>query len=213
MRPYLILFALLLAISAAIMFAPFDASVVVKEGGVVESATAILYGVLIALILLLRKMRWPRGNYLSALILLVLLFRELDFDKAFTTMGIFKTTFYKSSGIPALEKLVALIVIVLISVTFIVFLKHYQKNFLAGIRRLSQPELGVAMAVFLGLFSKLILDGLPRKLAGMGLSPGDFVTKKHEVLEETLELGIPVSLLVSFYYLCRRAKPHEEEQG
>ena len=213
MRPYFILFALLLAISAAIMFAPFDASVVVKEGGVIENATVILYGVLIALILLLRKMRWCRGNYLSALILLVLLFRELDFDKAFTTMGIFKTSFYKSPSVPLLEKLEAFVVIVLIAVIVTVVLRYYLKNFLTGIRQHRQPELGVAMAVILGLFSKLILDGLPRKLTKMGFPTGDIVSRKHEVLEETLELGIPVSLLLSFYYLCRRADRHEEAKG
>lgn len=150
-------------------------------------------------------MRWRWGNYLSALILLVLLFRELDYDKAFTTMGIFITSFNKPASVPPGGKLGALIAIALIAVIVIALLKQYLRSFLSAVRQLRKAKLGVAMVIALGIFSKVILDGLPRKLVKMGFSPGDFMPKKHGVLKETLELGIPVSLLVSFYYLCRRA--------
>ena len=104
MKPYVILLISLLVVSGVLIFTPFEKGFLVKEGGVIEVSTVVLYGVLIGLLLVLRNLRWLWGNILCSLCVLVLLFRELDFDKAFTTMGIFKSNFYKSDSISLLEK-------------------------------------------------------------------------------------------------------------
>lgn len=203
MKPYLILVLSLLVVSGALICAPFEKGFIVKEGGVIETATVVLYGVLIALLVFLRRLQWFWGNFLCALCLLVLLFRELDFDKAFTTMGIFKSNFYKSETISIVEKSAGLLVILIILAVFGTTLKRYGKGLLTGIKQLKKPELGVLTAVLLAMVSKLILDGLPRKLGDIGITLNDFLHEHYGIVEEVLEVGIPLSLLMSFYYLCR----------
>lgn len=213
MKSYFALLTLLVLTSVALIFLPFDKDFVVKEGGVIEVATVVLYGVLIVLLLALRKLRWFWGNFLCACCLLVLLFRELDFDKAFTTMGIFKSNFYKSESISLLEKSSGLAVTLLIVAIFFVTLKHYGKSLLSAIRQLKPPEVGVAIAVGLAMVSKLILDGLPRKLENVGLPLNSFLEENHWIFEEVFELGIPLSLLLSFYYLRLHSSEGRTRQG
>ena len=66
----------------------------IEEGGVIE--TLSVFGYFLCVLLMLLKGKWPyikKYNYF--LILVILLgFRELDFHKRFTTMGIFKSKFY-----------------------------------------------------------------------------------------------------------------------
>lgn len=201
MKPYVILLISLLVVSGVLIFTPFEKGFLVKEGGVIEVSTVVLYGVLIGLLLVLRNLRWLWGNILCSLCVLVLLFRELDFDKAFTTMGIFKSNFYKSDSISLLEKSSGLFVTLLILAIFSFTFRHYRKSLWLGIRQLKKPELGVAFAIALAMVSKLILDGLPRKLDNIGLTLSEFLQENHGILEEVLELGIPLSLLFSLHYL------------
>ena len=53
------------------------------------------------------------------------------------------------------------------------------------------------VALLLAGFSKLVRDGLPRKLEKLGLGANEFLRAHHETFEEVLELAIPVSLLLA----------------
>ena len=172
----------------------------VREGGVIENLTVIFYAVTILLLLVFRNMKWTWANYLAPLIVLVLLFRELDFDKAFTTMGIFKSRFYKSPDVPVLEKLIAICVITLIAIVFFALVRHYGRSVMNGFFRGAKTECGIVTAFALGCFSKVVLDGLSRKFEKLGISTSEFIIQNYGILEEVLELGIPVSLLFAIRY-------------
>ncbi len=57
------------------------------------------------------------------------------------------------------------------------------------------------MALLLAGVSKLLLDGLPRKLEKVGIVANDFVLAHHGTFEEVLELAIPILLLLAVFYL------------
>jgi hypothetical protein len=81
------------------------------EHGLLEMATAILFGVvaMLAFVVFIKKgyMIWL---YFTALMGLACA-RELDLHKAWTTDSILKSNFYQNAGIPIIEKIVGAIII------------------------------------------------------------------------------------------------------
>ncbi len=200
MRPYLILISTLLVFSTLLLFVGNDAKFVTKEGGVVETLSVVGYAVLLGCLLVKRPIQPLKDTLFSAVVVVFLMFRELDFDKAFTTMGIFKSRFYKSAEVPGIEKLVAVVVIVGLLYVLVSLVRSYGKDVLRGMRRGLPVQTGVVVALVLAAFSKLVLDGLPRKLGNIGLSKPDVIGTYHSTFEEVLELGIPIALLMSFMF-------------
>ena len=80
-----------------------------REGGLIESASSLGYFLCAALILY--RGRWAYLKRYGYFLLLVFLFgfRELDFDKQFTTKGILQMNLYTSQGVPIIEKLIGLV--------------------------------------------------------------------------------------------------------
>jgi len=75
-----------------------------SEGGVVESLSALGYFVCAALMLLMGGWHYVKKYHYVFMLVMLFGMRELDFDKRFTTMGIFKSKFYASSDVPMIEK-------------------------------------------------------------------------------------------------------------
>ena len=69
---------------------------------------------------------------------------------------------------------------------------------------------GIVVALLLAGFSKLVLDGLPRKLEKAGIGANELLRAHHDVYEEVLELAIPVSLLLAAWYLRTRPRDLSE---
>ena len=87
------------------------AEAVVAEGGLVENASALLYGIgiLIAALQLKRHPTWP---WLSGLAMLLWMFlRELDYQKAFTYRSVESVPFYTGSTAPGWQKVLALLIL------------------------------------------------------------------------------------------------------
>lgn len=200
MRPYILLITVLLAVAGTIMFLGESAQWIVKEGAPIESATVWIYGIGILLLIWKRPIEWIAGNFLAAIVILFLLLRECDFDKAFTTLGIFKKRFYLSAEVPVLEKAIVILILLLFFAVILTLLKKYgpwlSKNVLAGHR----SAWGIFTAFSLAFVSKIIIDGLPRKLSGAGIETPEMIEKYHVALEEVLELGIPISIVLAVVY-------------
>ena len=199
MQKYSILIFSLLTFSSILICMGERANFIVKEGGLVETTTVLLYGIVIAVILWKKPMRFSSANWLSTTAVLILMLREMDFDKVFTTMGIFKSRFYKSSEVPLIEKLVAGVVIIFIITNCFLLVRYYIHSVLSEAKRNLNAEWGVFIAIALAAISKLVLDGLPRKLGNIGLESPDIIKNSHEFLEEVFELGIPVALLMVLF--------------
>ena len=77
-------------------------------------------------------------------------------------------------------------------------------EFLQGLRKRAPVALGVALIFFLLAFSTSI-DGLARKLKPFGIETSAEVSRWAGSVEEVLELGIPIYMLLTFHaWLSRR---------
>ena len=174
------------------------------ESGPIEVASAAGYFVC-ALYMIARGGRdflVSRGYFV--VLTLLFGFRELDFDKAFTTMGILKSRFYLSTDVPLQEKVIGLLVIALIFWTVFQLLRNHFVEFLQGLKQRAPVALGVALIFFLLAFSKSI-DGLARKLKPFGIETSAEVSRWAGSVEEVLELGIPIYMVLTFHaWLSRR---------
>jgi len=206
MKPYFILSIFLAAISSILVFTSPASRSLTEEGNIVETLSLILWFALVITILFCRPVKWITGNWLCTFLALMCAFREMDLDKAFTSQGIFKSNFYKSPDISLFEKIPAAIVIITLLVVLMLLLKRYGMWLFRNLPKKNPIALGVFFAVIFAFTSKLILDGLSRKLRNIGLINPAWLKTHGSVLEEVVELGIPVALLIASYTAIKARK-------
>lgn len=167
------------------------------ENSLVETVSMLGYFVCLAAMILLGGWRFAilRVPYITFIVLLMGL-RELDLDKQFTTMGIFKSRFYLSSEVSMAEKAVAALFLFFIGWAVIELIEKHWRSFFAGIRRFEPVALSVAFAASLAALAKSI-DGLSRKLGAFDVTISERGYLFFQGVEEVLELGIPLLLVVA----------------
>lgn len=168
-----------------------------KEGGPVEVASAVLYLVCVAYALFKGGVVYFKKYPYFVTIPLVFALRELDFGKRFTTVGLLKSKFVFSPLVPLHEKLIGIPILVLIALMLVLMFKNHLREFWAEFRKGSAVGIGMALMIGLIVVSKS-LDGLERKCNSLGLAISPLIAKYSSVAEEILELGIPVIMLLLF---------------
>ncbi|MEE4312915.1 MAG: hypothetical protein V2J11_00350 [Desulfofustis sp.] len=194
----------LVAVAASLLPAETGAALV-RENGPVESATAVLY--LIATVwLLARSFRDnPRWNLTAALMVALLLLRELDAHSRFTTMGVLKSRYYLSPDVPAGEKVVVSALMILILIVGLRFVWQSAPSFFRAVRRRQAAALAIAAAVGTAVVSKT-LDSFSGPIRHV-LRPLYHDSKTYlRVYEEIFELAIPLFILLAllFFTASRR---------
>lgn len=185
-----------IALAVDLVLAP--AGSITREGGPVELCSAGFYIVALAALCARSAVSraWP-----GMVTLLAMFLRELDADKRFTDEGLLSTKVFVYD-IAVWQKLLAAVVllILLVSVGALIW---------RGAPRLSRAFAeGRAWAIYLvsgivlAVLSKSI-DGLGRKLAPFGLRVSDVVNTRAGQIEEMMELGIPVLLLMAILAMRR----------
>jgi len=202
-RIYAIVTVSLFSLAAFVVYlGPNEAKFLLGEAGPIESASALGYFLCVAYMLLRGgKYFWKRYAYIVALVTLFG-FRELDFDKRFTTMGILKSRFYLSAEVPLLEKLIGLIVIGLLLWAVINIVKNHLTSTIGGLATLNEGAVGLVMIFALLVVSKSI-DGLANKLKPFGIEMNQQDIFLASSVEEVIELGIPILMIVVFHYWLR----------
>ncbi|ADE15934.1 conserved hypothetical protein [Nitrosococcus halophilus Nc 4] len=167
---------------------------IIKEGGVIESLSAIGYfaGAILA-ILIKRKIPHPT-HVIFILVLLGL--RELDFHNRFTTMSLSKITFYVSSEVPLLEKMIGVAIVSLVLYVIVHLAKTHFHGFISAVKKREPSAIGVGVGILL-IFLTKILDGLSRKLASVGVTLSNNMEQLTEIIEEVFELGIPMMFIIA----------------
>jgi hypothetical protein len=173
------------------LFSSVDA--VVREGGGLENASALLYVVaaLVFVALVSQQQFW----LLSHLPLLLLFFalRELDFDKAFTSSGILSLRFYGGDS-ALLTKLVGgAIALIFVATVLRTVILGTPAAWRAARARAVWPW-HAAAAAGLVVATKSI-DGIGRKLLDVGIVISDHAVSVAVVVEEVGEAFIPVFAL------------------
>jgi len=167
---------------------------VIKEGGPIESLSAIGYFIAMAL-LILRGRKWNSFSYVTFLLFLFGL-RELDFHNRFTTMSLSKITFYVSPKVPLLEKMIGVIILLLLLYILAHLVKRHLGDFMNALKQKEPAAIGVGLGV-LFMFLTKTLDGLGRKLASMGITLNNNLEQATTIIEEVFELGIPLLFIIA----------------
>ena len=138
-----------------------------KEGGVIESSTALGYFLCVAVMVYRGRAPYIKKYYYVFTLIIFFMLRELDFDTRFTTTGIFKLRFYTGANVPLLEKIIGIILIVFLIYIIFMIIKHHLRDFLINLRKQDIIAMGVFIACALLGISQC-LDGFDRKLKGLG---------------------------------------------
>lgn len=172
-----------------------------KEGGVIETVSAVLYLICAAYMLTWaqRARAWP---YVVLMVLFAM--READFDKRFTEVGVLKGKFLFSPLVPLHQKLIGGAVIVLALYVVYTIIRRDGLWFLRALRARSVEAWGWAIAIGLVFVSKA-LDGLGRKLAEFGITLDPVIDLHAGALEEILELGIGIFILLACRLFFKRS--------
>jgi hypothetical protein len=192
------LIALFIIFSPTFVLDGINRDLFFDEGGVVEVASAIGYFLCVLLILYKGKINYLRKYYYFILLFIMSGFREQDFHKRFTTMGILKIKFFISPNVPLTEKLIGFLIVLLLLHVLISIYKNHFRQFIGGLKNHSTISIGVLIVLLLLGVSKT-LDGISRKLGSFEIEIGSQIAIHLAALEEVLELGIPMFLLLIYY--------------
>ena len=179
---------------SSLTFRVYEHPFLIQEGGVIETLSAVGYFACAFLIMLAGKWSYIKRYHYFLILIILFGLRELDFHKRFTTMGMFKLQFYLSHSVPVIEKLAGLLVIAIVLYIFSSIIRHHSRSFLSNIRRNSPVHIGGLLTVLVLVFTKTI-DGIGRKLGDLNVVVDPHTSILFEVVEEVLELGIPLLIL------------------
>jgi hypothetical protein len=144
---------------------------------------------------------------------ILFMLRELDFDKKFTTMGVLKSKFYVSPVVPVAEKAIGAMVIALLIYAAVQCIRRHARNLIRGLGSACAVSIGICLVLVFLAVSKS-LDGIGRKLHDLGIEISSRTSDVSAALEEILELGIPVILiLAAAAFFKNRARAEEKEEG
>lgn len=180
----------------------------IKEGGIVETLSAL--GYIVCAILLASKggIEYMRKHWYFFVVLLACAAREFDFDKRFTEVGIFKSKFLVSPEVGIPVKIIGLAVVLFLLFTLVKILRKYAVDFLKKLPSVTIFELSIVTAGVFLVVAKT-LDGLSRKLLGI-IEVSPEVNAIATNMEEAMEFGVPclfaIAILVYFARLQRAAE-------
>ena len=114
-----IMYVLLVAIMGMIVALSFvledrSVSLLLSEGGLVETASAIGYFLCIALLLYVGRTASLKSHWYIHVIFLAIALRELDFDKRFTATGVLKSKFIMADDVWLIGKIVGLTIVLIV---------------------------------------------------------------------------------------------------
>ncbi len=195
MTAYAITCTLLSVLFLLSMILPGDTrNFLIEEGGIVESASVFAY--FLGAMLIIYNHKTDHLKYFFVIIIFFML-RELDFDKRFTTMGIFKIRFFTGSSVPFMEKVIGAMVILLLVYVFLSVLYQHSKDFFMGLKKGSAVSFGTLLTITL-LLAARITDGLYRKLLKMlGIALSKQMYGHISALEEISEMAIPTVIFIT----------------
>ncbi len=176
----------------------------IEEGGIVETLSAVGYFVCIILLATKSGAGYFRKYWYFFVALLAFGLRELDFDKRFTEVGIFKSKFLVSPEVSIMTKAIGLGIILFLVFTLITLLRTHAIRFTKTFFSMTCFEFSIVMAGAFLVISKS-LDGLARKLKG-------FIEVSSEVktmagnMEEAMEFGVPCLFAIAIVVYFGRQK-------
>lgn len=165
------------------------------EAGPFEIGAFVAMGcALIGFVALAPRVVFGPGWHVAVLMALLMM-RELDFDKRFTEKGVLQLRLY-SGEYPLLHKLIGICVLILIVVTLYRLVRFGAGPFLRGLRDRAAWAWWLAGAIVLVVIAKS-LDGLARKLEPFGIAVSAETDWWASFIEEGLEWIFPMMIILA----------------
>lgn len=162
----------------------------VREHGPIETLSAAGYFYFCLFLFHFNYIGAVKTSFAPGFFVLLLGLRELDFHQRFTTMGMFKTKFFISPGVPGAEKIIVTMLLAGLLIYGIIYLRRSLPTFKGDLFGGRPSSFSIACAVGCAVLSKF-LDGNSEIFAAMFPMVENFETFSITV-EECLELFIPV---------------------
>lgn len=167
-----------------------------REGRLIEDVTVVLYLCVVLYLLFVASGR-RRFRYHSAFVVLLFTLRELDMHSRLTSIRINNFSYYIEPTTPLLERVAVGAVLLISLYALIRYMINYGRKLVSGVRNRYASALTVAAALLITLITKL-LDSAPRILReSFATTLSREVKTPMRVIEEILELGIPLLMLLA----------------
>lgn len=200
------LFVVLLAGALIAFSLPEDLALKSRtEEGLFERLTIVFYGLAIAIsVLVIVIRRWYDG-WIVSFMLFLLTIRELDFHKRPTQSGDFESVtsrrYWLAEDVALLEKILIAVVIILAAYALFRGLQNFIRPWWEALRR------GRPYAIFvLGMPTLAVLSVLLDKVIDVEDLNTPYVLFLS-LLEESLELGIPIAACLALVHWARSNGP------
>lgn len=203
MKPFSGIYAvLLLVLILAVginMMPPELAAALVQEHGPVETLSAVGYFVAVAWLIITALVKSERWLFSASFVVALLGLREMDFNSRFTSMGILKTEYYISPKVPGTEKAIVTILMLIILCIAVHFVWTRWRSFLTALKAGNIAAVNVAMAIGFCFITKT-LDSMSTPLRKVVALFHNDPRTCVRVMEETMELAIPLFILLAVYH-------------
>ncbi len=198
-KPFLFLYviaSLLVIAFLAILLDSVTAEKLSREGNLIENLTVILYFSGIVYLLFIESGNW-KFRYYSAFVVSLFVLRELDIHSRLTSIRINNFSYYVEPTIPLVERVAVGIVLLICTYALIRYMINYGRHLISGMRNRYGYSLTTVAALVVMLIVKL-LDSSPRILhENFVIILSNEVKMAMRVVEEMLELGIPLLILLA----------------
>lgn len=204
-----LMFGLILALLCVDLVTEQSTAIIFKEAHAFDVASALLLGAIAGLWWYARADDMQGRQWHLPVILLLMMLRELDFDKRFTSLGLLKLRLYTGSA-PLWEKAIGLAVIALILICAWRLMVITVPRWWAGLRA-GHASSWLAGAAALMLVLAKTLDGLDRKLAGFGIVLPEDLGRIIGRAAEIMELGVAIMLMQALVVFLRDRSPNAKQ--
>lgn len=198
-QPFLFLYiitSLLIIAFLAIFLDSVTAERLSREGNLIEDLTVILYLSGIVYLLFIASGDW-KFRYYSAFVVLLFVLRELDMHSRLTSIRINNSSYYIEPTTPLVERIAVGAVLLICIYALIRYMMNYGRHLIFGLRSRCGYSLTIAAVLLVMLIAKL-LDSAPRILReNFAIVLSSEVKTPMRVIEEVLELGIPLLILLA----------------
>lgn len=178
-----------------------------REGGPIDLTSALGYLICAALMIILGGKHLITRHYPLIISVTLLGLRELDFDKRYSTLGLFKSATFRSPEVSLLEKSITLVIVLMIIWLAVILIARYLRPLLVHAMKFNMVALSIACAGGFLVVART-LDGIARKLGDIGVSVSMHTEVHTTIIEEIFELGAPYSLIIAllcYLYVYRPA--------
>ncbi|WP_157471752.1 hypothetical protein [Gilvimarinus agarilyticus] len=194
----LLLLGLLAIIAYYLQLDDSQTQAAAQEGSLIDRTSALGYLICAGLMLVLGGRDLLKHHYPLMIGVTLLGLRELDFDKRYSTLGLFKSATFRSPDVSLLEKGITLVVVLLVVWLAIALIVKYLRPLLTRAVQFNMVAISICCAGGLLVVART-LDGIARKLGEFGVNVTAHTEVHTTIIEEVFELGAPYSLIIALF--------------